>query len=79
MGKAPPKFYFKIRGYSPLNKLMNTPIKRSGTTCCLEEHIIITTDNKTSKLYFKDLLIDKIYYNGTVKYTLSHEEYFIPL
>ena len=53
---------------------MNTPIKRSGTTCCLEEHIIITTDNKTSKLYFKDLLIDKIYYNGTDKYTLSHEE-----
>ena len=39
-----------------------------------KEHTIITTDNKTSKLYFKDLLVDKIYYNGTVKYILSHEE-----
>ena len=39
-----------------------------------KEHTIITTDNKTSKLYFKDLLIDKIYYNDTVKYILSHEK-----
>ena len=45
-----------------------------GQHTVIKEHIIITTDNKTSKLYFKDLLIDKIYYNGTVKYILSHEE-----